>query len=101
MLAALSDLTPARTQEIAEQVASYEGTITTLRAQYRRAPGIAKGAIERACMTGLRGAGVDAEHARRLATALLTLDDEDWTALREALDSLREDTSERGGPNPA
>lgn len=90
VLEILDELPPEQVRELVDEVATYEGTVATLRTQYRRAPGIAKGAIERACVAGLRGAGLSADTARQLATTLLQLDEDDWKALRNALASLDE-----------
>lgn len=90
LLHALSETPPGRAREIIDQISQHHGTVATFRGQYRRAPGIAKGAIERACVSGLKVAGVGGDDANALASVLLTLPDDDWSTLTTVLGELEE-----------
>lgn len=63
-------------------------TLEALRAQYGRAPSLARSAIERTCVGGLRAAGIPEDDATALAHGLLNLGRDDWQLLRDTLDRL-------------
>lgn len=92
----LAALPPDRARDIIDQIAHHHGTVSSLRTQYQRAPGIAKGAIERACVSGLKVAGIPGDDARLLSSALLQLPDDDWHALTSVLSELESSLPDGG-----
>lgn len=84
----LAALPPDRARGIIDQISHHHGTVASLRTQYQRAPGIAKGAIERACISGLTVAGIPGDDAKLLASALLQLPEDDWEILTSVLTEL-------------
>ncbi len=84
----IASIPPVRTRELVDRAKDNLGMVTALRAQYRRAPGLAQGAIERACATGLWTAGLPRQDAAPVARTLLRLDRDDWERLADALSDI-------------
>ena len=86
----LASVPAARTRGLVDRALGNLGTVSRLRERYQRAPGLAQGAVDRACATGLWTAGVPRRDASMVARALLRLGAEDWEHLSGALARLDE-----------